>query len=506
MESFEEIPAASAGQKIKSLTLADLSRITSSLSGECELSLPFVQCPLVVCKESLRFLSGRRWVFKGVWNRQVVCVKLFFHYRKAMRDWKEEKCGHQYLVDSDVLTPVLLYSSHVDGVGIMIYAWLDDAKTLGQLFSFSFYERLSSELLRQLMVVLAQLHNHRLVQVDVHLDNFILSVGRLYCVDVGSVRKIGFCRAWLCSRNLAMCFAQFPAFTRGLVPEWLGMYHKARGWDKPSFKEVFRFLGVTRSQWAVRRRKWLAKVFRSCSAFIVEKSLFGFMVYGRHVVPEFLYSLCCDYRQALSQAVVFKAGRSSEVYFVNSGPCVCVVKVYRSTTVWHAFRKLFRSTRAGVSWRSSHLLSQAGVKTPKALAFYERRYVFFKGWSFFVTEHVEGVNGAQFFGSEDVDEALLNHGVQRLVYLLYKLYMAGISHGDMKWHNFIFVDNDWYALDLDQVKYTRFSYRLNRSLKKDVERLLKNWHNMPVWQMRVVDELKKYSVFSTVVNQLGYCG
>lgn len=500
MAIANEVSAQASEEERKSrLTFDQLRFLQEKPRGSCQLVLPVVDESLVV-HQSLRFFPKRRWVFRGLWQQSPVCFKVFFHSIKGRRDWLREVKGAQLLSQSEVLSPKLLFSAFDGGVGVVVYQWLEDASSLAEVFDKAHYEDLSPVLLKVFVNTVAQLHQHHLVQEDIHLDNFLVCEDKLFCVDVGSVIKFSAGDRHLSLINLAMGFVQFPPFVQQQFSDWLVWYFQAREWKGPSDDEVRQFLQLVAVQRDKRILRWLRKVRRSGGLFRVEQSFGAFMVCRRDVDGDLVQLLQNEAVDSLPGVVLLKSGRSASLYRLPWLQQVYAVKVYHNKTWWRKLRRAVQPTRASISWRAAHLLDYAKIRSPKPLVFYEKRFGVFRQDAFMLSEFVEGVRGEVFFDSDVTGDDLKRYGIERLAWLVYQLFCAGLSHGDMKWTNFIFVDNDWVVLDLDQLKWVRSSRRLLKSFKKDIERLLKNWHNMPFWQDQMVHALSQYSEFVSLLD------
>jgi hypothetical protein len=86
--------------------------------------------------------------------------------------------------------------------------------------------------------------------------------------------------------------------------------------------------------------------------------------------------------------------------------------------------------------------------------------------------------------------------VDAVVELLRLLAGALTSHGDFKATNFVLSDDKLFILDLDAMREHRFKWRFRRAFKRDLERLMQNWADLP----------KIAELFLERINELGLEG
>lgn len=71
---------------------------------------------------------------------------------------------------------------------------------------------------------------------------------------------------------------------------------------------------------------------------------------------------------------------------------------------------------------------------------------------------------------------------------------ATISHGDFKATNFIVSGDELFVIDLDGMHKHRFRWRFRKAFKRDCERLIKNWADLPEVDKMFRDQLQKLKV------------
>lgn len=179
---------------------------------------------------------------------------------------------------------------------------------------------------------------------------------------------------------------------------------------------------------------------------------------------------------ATARGHVLKHDGTTTVTVVGDADRRWVVKRYNTKNAWHAFRRLFRTSRAVNCWRAASRLREAGIETPRPVAaMEERRFGILRGRSWFISEYIAGVTLTQAIGQDAGDPAPL---VARAADIVLRLRTAGIVHGDLKATNFVVHGDRIYLVDLDATRCPR-GRRLESGLRKDLERFLRNWSDRP---------------------------
>jgi len=188
---------------------------------------------------------------------------------------------------------------------------------------------------------------------------------------------------------------------------------------------------------------------------------------------------------------LLKDGNTATVALVEVDCQRLVVKRYNIKNTWHAFRRCPRPSRAWNSWRNAHRLALLGIPTPKPIALLEKRWGPFRFKAYFITEYVDGINVYHLLHSESKKEIKHEDLVEQFGNLLQKLANALISHGDFKATNFIFSGGELIVTDLDAMYEHRFATQFHRKFKKDCQRLMKNWTNLPKIYKMFRDQLSR---------------
>jgi tRNA A-37 threonylcarbamoyl transferase component Bud32 len=268
------------------------------------------------------------------------------------------------------------------------------------------------------------------------------------------------------------------------------MYLEKRAWPKNTVL-CNRLTKEIRYQHKKNKKKYLKKIYRECSAFICQKSWNRFLVYDRSYNTEKMVRFLTDPDALIDMHRLLKKGNTATVALVEvDGQCL-VVKRYNIKNTWHALRRCSRPSRAWNSWRNAHRLVVLGIPTPKPIALLEKRWGPFRFQAYFITEYVDGINVYHLLHSESKKEIKHEDLVEQFGNLLQKLANALISHGDFKATNFIFSGGELIVTDLDAMYEHRFATQFHRQFRKDCQRLMKNWTNLPKIYKMFRDQLSR---------------
>lgn len=450
----------------------------------------------LICSRILRILPGKRLVCSGEYNGQDVVVKFFLDSKRAKRHCAREEKGIRALKEAGLKTQPLLFKGLLKPgcEPVLVSKMIDRAIDLAEAWKQVKSDDRHSELLRQIVSIIADQHEAGLIHDDLHMGNFLLAGNDIYTIDGDAVniRHRGRALSEVKSlANLGLFFAQiYPKFNH-LVPDAFKVYLEKREWSRNA-AIYSRLIKKIRHQHKKRKKKYLKKIYRECSAFICQKSWGRFLVYDRRYNTEKMVRFLTDPDDLIDMNRLLKKGNTATVAMVEvDGQCL-VVKRYNIKNAWHALRRCLRPSRAWNSWRNAHRLALLGISTPKPIALLEKRWGPFRFKAYFITEYVDGINVYHLLHSESKKEIKHEDLVKQFGNLLQKLSNALISHGDFKATNFIFSGGELIVTDLDAMYEHRFLTQFHRKFRKDCQRLMKNWENLP----------KIYEMFHNQLNRL----
>ena len=435
------------------------------------------------CTAILRNLPGKRLVCSGTWNhRQSVVAKIFIDPSGAERHYQRELRGINALENAQIPTPKLLFrGTLVDGLApLLLFQKMEEFETLSERLStmISPDDRLAT--LRPAVESIARLHNAGLKQRDIHPGNFLLSANQVMIIDGDDIEFP--CHGPLPQKesmsNLALFFAQFYPGFDPLVPSLLTIYGNCRDWQLNSeIREAIQQEILRWRDW--RQKKYLRKIQRSCSAFIVKKNWSQFMACDRAWYSPAVEKLLDHPDTYIDAGTILKDGNTATVAHVSIGSQTLVIKRYNIKNTRHALRRCLRPSRAMVSWKNAHRLRFLGIATPRPLAVIEERWGGLRKRAYFIMTHLSGQTIDHAIRDAINDSQALESYLDQLAELLKQLAVAQISHGDFKATNFLVSSGQLYLVDLDGMQTHRSSSSFQRTFHKDLLRLQRNWHDLP---------------------------
>ncbi len=449
----------------------------------------------LVCTQILRIIPRKRLVCAGEWNGKPVAVKIFLSSGSARRRCNREIKGINALKNAGIKTPALLLQSNLqqDDTPVLVFQKIMPALNPHEVFDMAKTDGKRRELLKRLAVVIAEQHEAGLKQKDLHLGNFLLSDNDIYTIDGDTVdtRQMGTPLSKAKSmKNIGLYFAQFDPNFDHLFSAAFQAYTAKRSWkaDKNLFN---RLLKEVKQQRKNRKKKYLHKIFRECTAFVCHKSWNSHMVCDRNFYYGEMKRLIADPDSAIDSSRLLKDGNSATVALAEvDGKCI-VIKRYNIKDFMHALKRCPRNTRAWSSWRNAHRLELLGIPTPKPIAFLERRWGPFRSTAYFIAEYVDGTDLYHLITSDKSEKINIEVISKKFGKILKSLANASMSHGDFKATNFIVTEDRLFIIDIEGMREHRFKCSLRRSLKRDCTRFMRNWKDMPEVARIFHNQIKK---------------
>jgi tRNA A-37 threonylcarbamoyl transferase component Bud32 len=427
------------------------------------------------CMDIIRVLPGKRVVCRGEWRGQAVFAKL---YLAGNRHWRSELTGLTALHAAGIPAPRIVHSGTADdgAVHVVLLQPVSPAVTFEVAWQQARDDSARTDLLEQAARTIADHHRAGLEQRDIHLDNFLLSDGCLYTIDAGGILVSGHAEL-SCRRsrdNLALFLSQLYPWFDHLAPGVLEAYRGARG----RAGDVITATGLQRRIWHFRhwrRRHFLKKVFRNCTAFACERDRRHFLVYDRSLAsPEMLeFFSDPDASLQLPGTRYLKQGNTCTLWLARVGGRQYVVKRYNIKGLAHRIGRAFRQTRAAVSWANAHRLGMYGIATASPVALLEQRLGPLRGRAWYISEYVAGDDVLLLCDRPMPDVA------RQVLELLAQLGQCHISHGDMKGSNIILSGNGPVIIDLDAMQEHSVNRVYRRMRRRDLQRFMRNWDDCP---------------------------
>lgn len=445
------------------------------------------------CERLLRALPGKRVTYKAQWKGQPVVVKLFFHAKRGRKHFQREQQHLEQLQEKNILSPRVLFagpakcvqfpgqtaSENITTADILILEYIEGQtlKAIWQSLTNSKQRRL---LLEKCLLSLAEFHEKGCFQADLHLDNFIESNGKVFVLDADLMKFYSeSLNHQLSLEQLGLLFAQIEPEQDALAIEASKVYLENRRTSRGlSIDKIIKSREAKREK---VKEKLLKKIFRDCTDCITLNSFLRRYVVKREqkgaVLQNFLSAP--DTAFAKEKQHWLKSGNTCSLVRMNDEGIQYVVKRYNLKNFLHMLKRALKRTRASNSWEGAHLLKYYGVKTPKPIAYMEKRLGFIKQTSYFVMEHLESELLIRVLTDESVDVERKEKIIEEIESVWTVLYRYQISHGDLKHNNWLVQGSQVFLIDLDSLKQHsgRRSYRL--AYFRDKERFLKNFDDYP---------------------------
>ena len=283
------------------------------------------------CESSLRLLPGRRLTALASSGNKKYVIKIFPQRHRSLQEYEKELAGHELLHSASIeAAPMVYHGPAEDDINIIIYKYIERARTLLEVFAKRPETRTQCAHLEQFAQLLSQMHRRQLIHEDPHLGNFLLKGDVITVLDAGAVRRVG--NTTLTEKNYGLFVAQFPASWK-IESQFHHAYcgHKAIG-----EADHDRMLQQVRSLKRWREQHYLKKIYRECTAFQVTSSLFGKMVMDRDYVDAGLAELLDDPETLFDgeDVKMLKEGNTSTVGVVSIKGQRFVIKRYNCLSRW----------------------------------------------------------------------------------------------------------------------------------------------------------------------------
>lgn len=428
----------------------------------------------------MRIITKKRMVATATWKGKSVVAKLFYDPESGKRHLEKEVAGVRALEANNIPTPSLYYvgTANDKRIKVLLFERIFHATNLQVGWE---HQCDSNALLPQLLNIVYELATHHvlgILQKDLHLKNFLVNERQVYTLDGGQVVHLPHMLSQKESMdNLALFLSQLGVGQEAIQERLYKHYADARGWyQRP--KDKRRLFSLIQQWFAWRWQRFSKKIFRESTEFTRFRAwLKRGMVCRDYMATEmitFLRRPDAVFKDKANK--ILKLGRSSTVIKVRLDDRNYVVKRYNMKGVSHRLRRMLRHTRAYQSWLIAQKLQLFFVPTAKPVAFIDKRWLGFRGKSYYMTEFVDGMHADDYFIRHHADEEAIDAMVRKICQLFYKLQKLGISHGDLKITN-ILVNQDAQPviIDLDGAKMHASAISLRKAWKKELKRFLRNF-------------------------------
>ncbi|MGV3580928.1 MAG: lipopolysaccharide kinase InaA family protein [Methylophilus sp.] len=461
----------------------ELQKLSSA--GECPFDLLLSDKSTLNIEAIVRRVPSKRLVCKGNWNNQAVYVKLFFGV-DAKRYAQRDQHGVGYLIRANIKTPKLLYAGAVNDFEVLVYQALVPAENAESVWLRT-NEELRLVLALKLVQTVGQHHQAHLLQTDLYLKNFLLFENEVYTIDGDGIRRYKAINNQQAIKNFCVLLSKFDVLE---IEAWLvsllETYHTAN----PQVRLDIDKIKLLSNTYRLKVAKSYAdqKVFRTCTDVTVvsDKNFSAISSKFNHLD---LTQDANQYDALLASQTILKAGNTCTVGLVKFNQANVVVKRYNIKSFWHFLSRMWRPSRAAVSWANAHRLMILGIPTAYPIALLELRTLGLRGKAYFLSEYVDAPDIATFF-SEHHDDLLRAEVIKNVVEMFYRLFLLQVSHGDMKATNIKILNRRPLLIDLDSMRQHDFAFCALKAHVKDLRRFMRNWK----------DDTTLYNAFIAVFN------
>jgi len=420
----------------------------------------------------VRRVPNKRLVCQAQWQQKTVFAKLFLG-ADAKRYAERDRRGAQYLLDAQIASPSILYQGEVNGASLLIFEAIPQAQNVEVVWQSS-TQQARLKIAHLLVSTIAQHHRANLLQTDLYLKNFLLVGDSVYTIDGDGVRHFSPLTRKQATRNFVVLISKFDAIdAKQWLNDLIANYHLVYAGMRLNAKEVLRIASSHRTQVAYAYATH--KIFRQCSDVSVTKNQQYFSAISakfRHLNLPIAASIYDDW---IASASILKKGNTCTVASMAVAETNIVIKRYNIKNLGHAIGRLFRKSRAAISWSNAHRLTLLGIATPKPIALLEqRRLTWLRGKAYFLSEFVDAPDVKNYF-TLTTNKERRAESVKQIVLLFYRLYLLNISHGDMKASNIKVLDNKPMLIDLDSMRQHQWSFFAQNAHVRDLRRFMQNW-------------------------------
>ncbi len=431
------------------------------------------------CQKIYRCLPGKRISCLGTWQNKTVFAKIFISKQRSKTHCFREQKGIELLHTKQIISPKILQVSTAlnNEVHIIFFDFIDSAMSAQTVWDNSPIEE-QQLFLEKMVTLIAKHHNKGVIQKDLHLDNFLIKNESIYTLD-GSDITNSEVKHHKALNNLALFFAQFYPENDKYIFPLFKLYISLRNCkiEKSLIDTLLKCTQIKRDK---RKNSFLKKIHRECSLFLFKKKWHQLIICNKNHLSNEMTKLLAHPDKFIEQGKFLKKGKSATISLVCLNDKKYVIKRYNTKNILHAIRKLFRTSRASLSWRNAHMLNFYGISTHKPIALIENRRKFIQKTSYYITEFIEGETCLEFYRNKKHSNQIKSDTADKIMGVIAKLHSLFITHGDLKTTNLIISNHLPTFIDLDSMQQHSKNVAFYKAKKKDINRFLKNWENDPV--------------------------
>jgi RIO-like serine/threonine protein kinase len=181
-----------------------------------------------------------------------------------------------------------------------------------------------------------------------------------------------------------------------------------------------------------------------------------------------------------ASGTTLKAGDRTTVVRIDAAGTSWVLKRYNLRGPVHTAAHLMMASRAERSWHYGRLLLEAGLATPRPMAYVEHRLGPLRTRSFVLTEFAPGtlLSDILLHGQPTAADRYMLPA--QFAELWRRLSELRLTHGDAKATNYLVTDDGRLCMiDLDSMRLHRQGLTFLLARRRDWKRFMRNWQSAP---------------------------
>lgn len=450
----------------------------------------FVNKTRLLLEENLRFLPSRRLTCRAQWQGQQVIAKLFYG-TGFKRYLTKELLVLKALEKAGISTPKLLQVDEQADCGVLIIEYLDKATALSACFKADSDAEVIEPILTDLTSLVLECQRAGFKIKDPHLDNFLLSNGRISLIDAGDIQlTAGPLEQIKAMVNMALLYAQLPVALDDIAYRVL----------QKILNDQSIWQGLEQTAWQqhlIKQRRWRIKkfidkkVFRNCTPYICQQTASRFLVAKRHFYTEEIEQALKTPDQLIEAGQLLKDGRTATVARIEIQGKPYVLKRYNIKKPLNVLIRSLMWSRAAISWRNGLILEMLGIPTAKSYALIEERWGPMRRRSYLLSEYIDAPRAWDIFENEKYDEGAKKDWAKKIGDLFLLLKHSQISHGDLKAQNILCPPTGPLFIDLDGMKTNQNLKRFENQFNKDIKRFYRSWNHLTAEELMLKELCKK---------------
>ena len=401
----------------------------------------------------IREIPGKRRVVGGTFKNKNYIIKFFNVKKLYLRELK----GALLLINSGFPSPKITSFGKFNNEFYIVFEKINHATSVDEFLNSDRTLNEKNNVVKNILYLNKKMYEKNILQIDNYFKNYLYSLGKIYLIDGGLVKKIKILKG-------IRKFLNFSLITSKIKPEIFlnrNMFYKINFIQFLHNKctSFYRYKEISNFQ---------KKTLRNSTQF-EKKSGWNYLLFKQRNF-DFNFNEIDNF---LANAKIIKNGNTCTVFRIDN----LIIKRYNVKSIWHFIKMQFIKSRGKNSWQVSNTFHLLDLPCPKPFFYFEKRFFFFRLTSYFAMERIDGVNIVRYQESLQ-GKFQIEHLKKNIFNLFNKFLHYKFIHGDFKKTN-ILVDNkkQLIMIDFDKSFFSMSQSIYNYKLKKQIARFLSNWNN-----------------------------